>query len=183
MVITFIIPSLNRPTLGRTVDSLIAQTDPRWLARVVYDGVEGPSFPDTRLTSWTGPKLGKPHMAGPVRNLAWFFEDITTPWLGFVDDDDSLCPDYVSRLDDEYDLIVFQMLMGGKLLPEISQNKRIPTLRPGNVGISFAVKTAFKYKHNIQFSQDRFEDWRFIKDCLDQGATYKIESLGYKVGA
>ena len=39
--ITFIIPSVNRPTLERSINSLVSQTNPNWECIVVYDGVVG----------------------------------------------------------------------------------------------------------------------------------------------
>ena len=47
--ITFIIPSLNRPTLERTIESLINQTNPNWKCVIIYDGVDGNSFEDDRI--------------------------------------------------------------------------------------------------------------------------------------
>ena len=38
--ITFIIPSVNRDTLKRSIDSLYRQTNKNWLAIIIYDGVE-----------------------------------------------------------------------------------------------------------------------------------------------
>ena len=49
--ITFIIPSLNRPTLGKTIDSLLNQTNPNWKCIIIYDGVDGEKFDDERITT------------------------------------------------------------------------------------------------------------------------------------
>ena len=38
--ITFIIPSINRPSLPRTIDSLIRQKNPNWKAIIIFDGVK-----------------------------------------------------------------------------------------------------------------------------------------------
>ena len=47
--ITFVIPSINRPTIHRAIDSLIRQSNPNWECVIVYDGVDGPSFNDERV--------------------------------------------------------------------------------------------------------------------------------------
>ena len=39
-IITFIIPSIARLTLLRTVESLKNQTDPNWRSIIIYDGVD-----------------------------------------------------------------------------------------------------------------------------------------------
>ena len=39
-MITFIIPTVNRPSLKRAIDSLYAQTLSEWKAIIIYDGVE-----------------------------------------------------------------------------------------------------------------------------------------------
>lgn len=38
--ITFIIPSINRETLSRTIDSLFKQSNPNWKAIIIFDGVK-----------------------------------------------------------------------------------------------------------------------------------------------
>ena len=47
--ITFIIPSLNRPTINRSVESLLNQTNPNWECIIIYDGVDGVEFNDERI--------------------------------------------------------------------------------------------------------------------------------------
>ena len=56
--ITFIIPSVNRPTLERSINSLVSQTNPNWECIVVYDGVDGISFNDDRIKTIKIDKLG-----------------------------------------------------------------------------------------------------------------------------
>ena len=38
-LITFIIPTIGRHTLSKTLDSLINQTNPNWKAIVIFDGI------------------------------------------------------------------------------------------------------------------------------------------------
>jgi hypothetical protein len=69
-MITFIIPSLNRPTLERSINSLVSQTNPNWECIVVYDGVDGISFNDDRIKTIKIDKLG-----GFDESLRHCFED------------------------------------------------------------------------------------------------------------
>lgn len=103
-MITFIIPSINRPTLQRTIDSLLNQTSPNWRAIVVFDGVDGITFEDERIivlrinkTGLEGPKNGQ---SGLVRNEG--IKLVKTDWIGFLDDDDSLDKNYVKTLFEKY---------------------------------------------------------------------------------
>jgi len=47
--ITFIIPSINRPSIVNSINSLSNQTNPNWECIIVYDGVEGIKFEDDRI--------------------------------------------------------------------------------------------------------------------------------------
>ena len=58
-IITFIIPTIGRTTLTRTVNSLINQTNSEWNAIIIFDGIEKIEFPDKRITSISIPKTGK----------------------------------------------------------------------------------------------------------------------------
>jgi glycosyltransferase involved in cell wall biosynthesis len=40
-MITFVIPSINRETLKRSIDSLMKQSSHNWRAIIIYDGVDG----------------------------------------------------------------------------------------------------------------------------------------------
>jgi len=48
-MITFIIPSINRDSIIRTIDSLLKQTNNNWKCIIVYDGVKGREFNDERI--------------------------------------------------------------------------------------------------------------------------------------
>jgi glycosyltransferase involved in cell wall biosynthesis len=92
-MITFIIPTINRHTLSRTIDCLINQTNPNWKAIVVFDGVKCEKYLDPRIKSLSIEKMGKQNFAGLVRNQA--INMVDTEWIGFVDDDDTISYDYV----------------------------------------------------------------------------------------
>lgn len=90
-LITFVIPTIGRETLKRTINSLKNLNIFNWKAVIVFDGID-PNIKDEderikiiKLEK----KLGEGrNSAGNVRNHAYQFVD--TPWIGFVDDDDTL---------------------------------------------------------------------------------------------
>lgn len=174
-MITFIIPSLNRPTLRRTIDSLISQTSKNWKAIVIYDGVKGDSFDDTRVrtieinkTGLIGPNNGQ---SGLVRNVG--IKETDTEWIGFLDDDDSVEKDYVKLLEQKYsknDFVVWRMKYeNGNVLPPFFMNE----LAFARVGISFCYKKSiFK---ELFFTQNRDgEDFDFLMELKKQSNNFII---------
>lgn len=161
-IITFIIPSINRPTITRTVDSLLNQTDPNWNAIILYDGVNGMTFNDERIKTFEIPKTGligpNNGQSGLVRNKG--IEMVKTEWIGFLDDDDTINPKYVESLlsnYSKYDFIVWRMVyQNGLILPEITTNDLVF----GRVGISISYKNKF---NNLLFDNNRDgEDFDFL---------------------
>jgi glycosyltransferase involved in cell wall biosynthesis len=143
--LTFIIPSLNKPTISRAVDSLLNQTNPNWNAIIVYDGVSGADFKDKRIktleipkTGLIGPKTGE---SGLVRNIG--IKKVKTEWIGFLDDDDTIDANYISTLSEKYlkkDFVVWRMKnQNGCVQPGLFCND----LSFGDVGISFCYKNKF----------------------------------------
>ena len=141
--ITFIIPSINRETLSRTIDSLFKQSNPNWKAIIIFDGVKNDNLiiNDNRISIMHIEKIGKKNNAGEVRNIG--ISNVSTEWCGFVDDDDIITCDYV-KLFYEYiinepylDVIQFRMKNINIILPEKNENNIIL----GKIGISFCVKT------------------------------------------
>lgn len=161
-LITLIIPSLNRPTITRTVDSLLNQTNPNWNAIIVYDGVVGAGFDDERIKTLEVPKTG---LVGPangqsglVRNIG--IKMVKTEWIGFLDDDDTIDQNYVDTLIKKYqdkDFVVWRMKYShGVVLPPTHIND----LYFGAVGISFCYKNKFD---NLLFDVNRDgEDFDFL---------------------
>ena len=191
-VITFIIPSLNRPTLSRTIDSLLAQTDPHWQCIIVYDGCEGAQFADKRIqTVFLSKRQGKSIMsredgrehgqAGRVRNFG--LKLCRTPWIGFVDDDDTLDENYVhflfTRYAPIYDVVVWRMTYSdGNVLPPVGCQK----LQVGLVGISFCFRNIF----DTYFANNAWcEDFNFLKKLLQQTPRQRVvltKEVFYYVG-
>jgi glycosyltransferase involved in cell wall biosynthesis len=167
-IITFIIPSLNRFTILGTIESLIKQSNPNWKCIIVYDGVDGTPFTDDRITTI---KIDKTGLIGPNNGQSGLVRNeglklCNTEWIGFLDDDDTIHPDYVKTLYEKYsnyDFVVWRMkYQNGKILPEPHRNDLVFT----RVGISFCYKNIFK---DLFFENNRDgEDFDFLK---------KLESL------
>lgn len=166
--ITFIIPSLNRPTLDKTIDSLLNQTNPNWKCIIVYDGVDGEKFDDERITTIKIEKVG---LIGPINGQSGLVRNegiklANTEWIGFLDDDDTIHSEYVSALFknySNYDFIVWRMKYeNGHILPELNRTDLVF----GKVGISFCYKNKFD---DLLFDSNRNgEDYDLVK---------KLESL------
>ena len=162
-IITFVITSLNRFTILNTVESLINQTNPNWRCIIVYDGVDGTPFNDDRITTikidktgLIGPKNGQ---SGLVRNEG--IKLVTTEWVGFLDDDDTIHPDYVKTLSEkylDYDFVVWRMkYLSGVIFPELDRSDLVFA----RVGISFCYKNKFD---DLLFDCNRDgEDFDFLK--------------------
>ena len=172
-MVTFIIPSLNRPTLNNALESIINQSNPNWKCVIVYDDCEGQQFSDKRIkTIKANLNLKKCNCfgkclancndngrAGYVRNEGIKIAD--TEWVAFLDDDDTLHSDYVETLLNKYkdsDCVIFKMQMPNKqVVPSY------PEIALGNVGISFA----FKRNLNLFFeAKTNAEDYIFLNNML-----------------
>jgi glycosyltransferase involved in cell wall biosynthesis len=161
--ITFIIPTIGRPSLEKSINSLIKQTNPNWECIIIFDDVDLISFDDERIKCLKIKKsgqTGKSHnMGGLVRNEGIKICD--TKWIGFLDDDDTLHPQYVQKLYENYqtyDLVIWKMKFNnGKIVPK---STTIKDLRRANVGISFCYQNKFD---NLLFNNSEIEDFEFIQ--------------------
>lgn len=174
MSITFVIPSLSRPTLNRTIDSLLKQTNPSWKCIIVYDGVDGPIFGDPRIVTHRIPKTGNNSnrlgQSGLVRNVG--IQKCNTEWIGFLDDDDTIHPDYVKTLFEKYhnrDFVVWRMVNNdGLVIPRLNKN----LLVLNNVGISFCYKNKFQ---DVLFDKNiNGEDFYFVEKLMKRTNNYII---------
>lgn len=188
---SFVIPTLGRNTLKRTLQSLLDLQDWNWRAIVVFDGIKpvelsglNPNInylEDNHFIVIESPKLAH---AGLLRNVG--IEKVDTTWTAFVDDDDWLEPTYLNRLkyyslNQDLDIIVFSYY------DAINRNLQPPpylnSIKECNVGISFAIKTNFIREHNLQFTPFAIEDFRFLDSAVNAGAKYLItHDIQYKVG-
>jgi glycosyltransferase involved in cell wall biosynthesis len=141
---TFIIPSIGRPTLQRALDS-----------------VSGHPYLFHVDTERKGEAV--------VRNE--LIKQALTEWVSFLDDDDTIYPDYVQRLEEEIiahpeaDVIHFRSyFLHGQVLP------LVPEVMWSNVGISFSVKRQVALDN--PFQTEAHEDWYFLE---------RLEQAGYNI--
>lgn len=180
-MITFIIPTINRPSLKNSLESLINQTKSNWKAIVLFDNV--PDFKevvrDKRITYINVEKKGSLDennhgMAGLLRNVGLdLAKDARI--IGFLDDDDILEPKYIENINPNYDINVFRMRWYNNII--LPQGNDI---RCGNVGISFCFKNnqSARFKNNSSF-----EDYEFLKALIDElKYSYLVNDyIGYTV--
>lgn len=191
-MISFVIPSIARPTLARSLQSLIRQTKTDWRAHVIFDGVKKSVIPiqDGRITySWIEKKIGYGNSAGYLRNIGLSL--VRTPWVAFLDDDDSLDSCYIEwlfkhiRKQPEVDLFCFRMVYyhrEGLVIPELKY-KQIDGLRNGQVGISFALRTQILTEPPyIRYKPSWIEDWLFLREIINRGYQTKLlDEVAYNV--
>lgn len=191
-LITFIIPSIGRPTLPRALQSLMKLSNNKgWRAIVVFDGIPKsenvPELNDPRVQVIELPKktgTGKNH-AGRVRNAA--FPHVRTEWVGFLDDDDELEPCYINKLiehtraEPALDVLIFRMRYSkdGKVLPPV-EHVESNTFYNSYVGISFCMKTALTDRY--KFVPSPVEDFLLLDEMRQGGCAMRISpTVGYIV--
>jgi hypothetical protein len=186
--ITFIIPSVGRSTLIKTIESIKIQTRSNWSCIIVFDGVNIPTNislstkDDKRFTIIRINKIGCLNHAARVRNEA--LKMVKNGWVGFVDDDDALSPYYVEHMNNYLTsnpyikCIIFRMLY--------ADNNVIPkpystNFYEGNVGISFCYSSEL-LSRGFYFTPSRCEDYVLLNKI--QSSRYKIvmsRKIGYYV--
>ena len=178
-LITFITPTIGRGTLDRAIKSVHNQTLALWKHIIIIDE---PSFEYTSNDSNTtvlklDQKLGDGiNGAGLVRNEG--MKLVTTPWIGFIDDDDRLDPHYVEWLQQyseqlpDMDAIIFRMFSprNGGIIPRIGIYEIFPTF----VGISFAIKKSAIEKYGGWSANDSSEDYMFLNEFKTKGGKFQI---------
>jgi glycosyltransferase involved in cell wall biosynthesis len=173
-MITFIVPSLNRTTLKRTINSLLNQTNPNWKCIIIYDGVDGDDFNDDRIKTIKIKKtgvVGKINgQSGLVRNVG--IKMVDTEWISFLDDDDTIDCNYVEVLlkkYSKYDLVIWRMKYNnGIILPPLNSDD----ISFGKVGISFCFKNIFK---DLLFDENKNgEDYDMIKKITSKTNNFII---------
>lgn len=173
-IITFIIPTIGRDTLQKSIDSIINQTNQNWKAIIVFDGIKPTiNINDERIKIITIPKLGQSvNSAGLVRNEGMKLVD--TKWIGFLDDDDFISNDYVEifyqtiKENKDLDVLIFRMINNEKVI--------LPLLKTDNfyshqVGISFIMKKKI-YNNGYIFTPSSTEDF-ILLDNIRKG-NYKM---------
>lgn len=173
--ITFIIPTIGRPTLLHSIECLKTQTVPDWNAIIVFDGIT-PTIEndDSRIMIMQIEKLGQGHnSAGLVRNEG--IKCATSEWIAFLDDDDTISNDYVETFINEVntynpDVLLFRMQISiYGIVPSIFKNSN--NLIPGDVGISFALKKQI-FDAGCIFVPSQCEDWILMEKMISNN--YKV---------
>jgi hypothetical protein len=182
-LITFIIPTIGRLSLTKTIQSLKNLKLDKWKCIILFDGIKNnfSSFKDERIKIIEIPeKLGiSPNYAGKVRNYG--FEFVDTEWIGFVDDDDTLSPLYINNLleeikiNKEMECCIFRMIYKNlKYLPNINDKDIIKN----NVGISFCFKKNLLEKiPDLKFNNHSQEDYYFLKKIKKNNIQITISSF------
>ena len=159
--ITFIIPTIGRKTLNRTLESLISLKNKYWKAVVVMDGIDVDKINDSRIVYTKINKKGEKNYGGMVRNYALQYP-YTSDWIGFLDDDDTISENYIDYLIEECnnnDVIIFRMAYeNGTILPGFFDKK----ITMNRIGISFAMSK--KIASNHYFQNHPKEDYLFLKE-------------------
>ena len=175
--ITFIIPTIGRKTLSNSIKSLLEQDDNNWNAIIIFDGVKNIDLVNINDNRIKCIEIEKMNSAGYIRNIAFNYMS-NTDWIGFLDDDDTISSDYISKLKYEIylnpsiDVCIFRMgYENGCILP----NKSVRNILLGKVGISFAIK---KYIiDTTKFQNFICEDYIFLKEL--EKKKYKIIISSY----
>jgi glycosyltransferase involved in cell wall biosynthesis len=163
-MIGLIVPTISKTTLPGAIQSLYNQSNPDWKVIVCGDShIPDYQFLDDRVKI-VG--IQRKAEAGLVRNYGAHLLD--TEWVGFLDDDDELYPEYVQTFYDnqkDTDVLIYKMINYGSIIPDQ------PIIRHGLVGISFALKREIFLDHPFD-GQGAGEDYRLL---------YTLEKLGYKI--
>ena len=184
MFVTFVIPSINRLSLIKTLDSILNQTNDNWKVVIIFDGVIDihPSI-ETKCNNEkiSFHKVPKQKDRSCVRNIG--IQMCTTPWIAFVDDDDTISSDYTEMIyqssiqNNKIDCIIFRMINNKNyILPEIFCKH----IKKSKVGISFSCKK--EIFHRILFKNNYNEDFNLLKRIYLNKYTILVhESISYFV--
>lgn len=121
------------------------------------------------------PDLARTGM-GKTRNRV--IEKVNSEWVGFLDDDDRITPDYGDRLkqalikEPDADVVIFKLkrpddyqgMLPDQILP------REERIFEGNVGINFACKTELAKHHPFREDIYHHTDSEFLKTLEKNGA-------------
>ena len=217
--VTFIVPFSGRPVVTRALASIEAQTNGCWaVIMVITERIRPASTPadahataraeevftnvppmyvdlptkhieDSRITFLSFQGTNKMNYGGFARNRA--FNYVKGPWVGFLDDDDTVSPEYVQTVLDEgkqnpdASLLVFRMHCPGCYEPVLPPLAALD-FKIDYVGISFAVKRSILKRTGnpggIAFHPHCAEDFEFLHTARKQQLEIVIvPHIGYFV--
>lgn len=173
-LITFVIPTIGRLTLIKTIRSLVNQTSNKWKCIIVCDGVELHNeikniiSQNDKITTIKINKTGVSNNAGYVRNEG--IKLVNTSWVGFVDDDDEISPLYVETFTNsvkhynDLKCVIFRMMYhDGGIFPDKESSNFIQD----RVGISFCYSMKLA-REGIIFQPSSVEDFKLL-DMIRKG--------------
>jgi hypothetical protein len=175
--IYFIIPTVGRLSLYNAIESILNQTNNNWKLLVIFDNnftkmkQFSKEYNDTRITFINEDKIIKKNnknghgRAGLIRNTGLdyiSYEDYS--YVGFLDDDDRLSPNYIDNLEKELyinqsidlQVIIFRLNVGIKIYPRPFDN----TFEECYVGISFCLKK--EIANEFRFDYGYMEDYKLL---------------------
>lgn len=177
VLVTFIIPTIGRKTLEQSLESLLQLKCNNWKAVVLFDGVKNnithhKNFNSSQFIFLEIEKQGNKDIknnAGKVRNIGFQLindQQIDTEFIGFLDDDDTIHPNFITYLEEEknknklMEACIFRMMYpNGYFLP----NKYHTKIKVKQFGISFAIQKQYLEKNAVQFQNHPYEDFLFLK--------------------
>ena len=183
----FIIPSIGRSSLAHTILSLIYLNNKNWNALIIFDGVKkNIELEDERLYFIEIEKSGiedKKNNAGLVRNYGFEYiknNNINTSFISFVDDDDTLHPDFFNHIQKDLSLfpdikcIIYRMMYPNfNVVPHPLTNK----LQVKNVGISFIIHSSIIHQSDCLFLNHPYEDFLFLQKLKQHQMPLLISSF------
>lgn len=177
--VTFILPA-TAAGVGRerALRSLLAQTDPDWLALAIGRGV-APWLPlEARFYSVKGPadvrEAGLVNAALTWLHLAAHMEQVNTEWIAVIGEDDTVSEQFVARvkrIGDGANVAVFRSFDGKRgILP----HPAFPALLPGEIGSCVIARRAFVEAVGLEFADGRSVE-SFFRDASLQGARVHLD--------
>ena len=187
--VTFVIPSIGRPSIHESIRSLLAQRIPAWKAIVVFDAVDeppsigGPSLdPRIRMIHLPEKTGSRNNWGGDVRNVA--MQEVDTEWLAFLDDDDMVVENYLDMFEEELratpnlDVVLFRIKYHDKIIPQFDN----VDFFPGNIGIAAIMRASLCHDESFYFMPGGDEDLRLFSKLREAGKRIVISPyVGYYV--
>lgn len=189
-----------------SLQSVIDQSNPNWLILVVFDGLVSDSLylnstsnlpvyyrelpnsmiQDDRVCFIHGPSNRQANCGALNRNHAVKF--VKTPWIGFLDDDDTVDAQYVDHIlrhEKEYPkamAILFRMCVDVPTLGYLVPAATSTNIFRQDAGISFAVRTEVFQQMKYEFYPSNWEDFLFLHALRkDKVPVLMSEHLAYYV--
>jgi len=178
-MITFIIPTTGKDTLKNSIESLENQTNNDWKAIIIFDGLKpNIEINNPKITVLDIEKKGVGgNGAGNVRNHG--MSHVDSEWIAFLDDDDTVAPDYVETFYKEIkeypyvDVVIFRLYRYNWEPHIIPFLETTDTFHANEVGISFALKTEI-FKSGLKFEPSSGEDFMYLSTMKDNGKRIMI---------